>query len=67
MAYLEKIYIDIIAGTDIRNACEEAKALTIKRKATVFFNFNGVEMEIQRYTKIDESIQQYYKKLKEEK
>lgn len=38
------VYLEFCAGTDIRDACEEACALALSEDVVVRFNFNGVEV-----------------------
>jgi hypothetical protein len=56
---------DVLAGTDIREAVEEAIKLTELNKCVVRFDFNGVEMKVYHFSEVKNLVDYYYRRLKE--
>lgn len=65
MSYFKIQQIHILAGTDIEEAVREACALAIKEDCIVQFRFNSVEMEVNNFSDVNEKIDYYHRKLKE--
>lgn len=65
MNYTPIQYIEILAGTDIKNAIKEAIDLAYSNRCIVKFNFNGIEMKIYYFSTVDEKHEHYLKQIKE--
>jgi len=63
MSYVEIIKIEMLSGTNIEDACSEARTLALKRNAIVNFNFNGVNMVVHGWSLEQDLIGEYYKKV----
>ena len=57
------INIDIIAGTDIKDACADAIELAKKLNCMITFDFNNVNMFIIPSDNVEKCITYFYKQL----
>jgi hypothetical protein len=55
----------VLAGTDIRKAIKEAIDLADYHQCIIRFYFNDVEMEIYKFSVINDMVDYYYRRLKE--
>jgi len=56
---------DVLAGTDIKDAIEEAIIIAETKKCVVEFDFNGVRMKIYDFSDRQMMIDYYGRRLKE--
>ena len=55
----------VLAGTEIKEAIEEAITLAMLNKCIVRFNFNSVEMEIYDFSNVMQQVEYYGRRLNE--
>jgi len=56
----EHIYIDLIPGTRIRSACNDAVRIANFANCTVSFYFNTVQISVTKDTNPDDAVAMYY-------
>jgi hypothetical protein len=58
------VNIEVVAGTDINKACNDALVLAIKLGVMIRFDFNGVLIYVTSSSIIEEVLSQYHAELK---
>ena len=61
---INRIHIEFVAGTDIRQAIETALEIADKYCCIVTFRFNGVDMEVRSEDSVEHLLRMYEKGLK---
>ena len=59
------IQVSFSVGSDIREAAECAKNLAIKNNCAVEFNFNGVNIIVNENSDITQTVEDYFKAIKQ--
>lgn len=53
--------VEVLVGTDIRQAVQDARDLALKLNLTyIVFNFNGVSVNVQHTSDIDDLVDKYH-------
>jgi hypothetical protein len=56
---------DVLAGTDITEAIEEALKIANENNCIVLFNFNGIEIKVYHFSNVKEEVNYYHRRLEE--
>jgi hypothetical protein len=65
--YLKIIELYIKAGTDIKDAVIASTNLASKEDAIVRFKFNSANLEVWRFSTVDDVIESYYSQINKDK
>ncbi len=60
-------FVEVTAGTDIKEAIMQSIYYAKRHNCIVKFNFNGVNMEVSSLSDVDEQIDYYHKEASDEK